>query len=137
MESVQVTLDGATIEALQRLLGQVNAYQAKRQTMIATVVETPEELKYPDYRMEMAKRIHGTRSRLGKTREEVAEAAKITVRELEQLEAGTYFSKSGSVLFDIAEALGVHAFAFDPRFDEGGPLSSIQAPERLADNGRD
>jgi DNA-binding XRE family transcriptional regulator len=106
------------------------------------------------YRAEAAKRIHGTRSRKGMTRETLAELANVQVRVLENIEAGTYWPKDGRILMDIAHALGLQAFDLDPRFDPGGPLSSLPAPgitkseyldytrdtyspERLANDGKD
>jgi transcriptional regulator with XRE-family HTH domain len=153
MNDVRITIDGATVEALQRLMGQINGYQSKPGTMVPEVVEklgTPSSV----VRLEVAKRIHGIRSRSGRTVEDVAEEARIPVGVLERLEAGTHYPRNTDVLYRLAEALGVQAFDLDPRFDPGGPLSSIPAPgitrseyldytrdtyspERLADDGKD
>lgn len=119
----QSVSDKDFIESLRQLASTIVEKIDGRNEMIARVDITPESDGLPSYRLEMARRIHGTRSRLGRTRESVAEAVKISVRELEQLEAGTYFPKNGSILIRLAEELGVDPFDLDPRFDPGGPLS--------------
>jgi transcriptional regulator with XRE-family HTH domain len=141
VEEIRIVLSEADIVALKSIVSQIDR-------MISQVAITPEGPS--SYRIEMAKRIHGIRSRMGMTVERLSELTYISVRVLEQIEAGTYWPKDGRVLQEIAHALGVQAFDLDPRFDAGGPLSSIPSSpyiqeveprkyysERLVDDGKD
>jgi DNA-binding XRE family transcriptional regulator len=145
-------MERVQIEAIFRkhataLVDDIMVIIGKGPKMVPELGDNMQEI--PSYRQEMAKRIHGIRSRAARTVEDVAEAAKIPVRTLEQIEAGTYWPKNGQILMDIAHSLGTNAFELDPRFDPGGPLSSVPSsphiskggqsvyPERLEDDGKD